>query len=65
MDLLAEVRPTLEDLDCDWEDIYSAYYECEEDGTITFFEAESLDNLLVYCENFVSDNIQDTQDHCF
>ena len=40
MHLLAEVRPTLEDLDCDWEDIYSAYYECEEDGTITFFEAK-------------------------
>jgi hypothetical protein len=25
----------------DWEDIYSAHYECEEDGTITFYEGES------------------------
>jgi hypothetical protein len=25
----------------DWEDVYSAYYECEEDGTITFYEGES------------------------
>lgn len=25
----------------DWEDIYSAYYSCEEDGTITFYEGES------------------------
>ena len=25
----------------DWEDIYSAYYKCEEDGTITFYEGES------------------------
>ncbi len=25
----------------DWEDIYSAYYRCEEDGTITFYEGES------------------------
>ncbi len=25
----------------DWEDIYSAYYECEKDGTITFYESES------------------------
>jgi hypothetical protein len=25
----------------DWEDIYSAYYECEEDGTITFYKGES------------------------
>lgn len=27
--------------DLDWEDILSAYYECEEDGTITFYEGES------------------------
>ena len=25
----------------DWEDIYSAYYECDEDSTITFYEGES------------------------
>jgi hypothetical protein len=25
----------------DWEDIYSAHYECEEDGTITFYEGEN------------------------
>ena len=38
--VLAEVRDTLLNSDCNWEDIYSAYYECEEDGTITFYEAE-------------------------
>jgi hypothetical protein len=27
--------------DLDWEDILSAYYECDEDGTITFYEGES------------------------
>ena len=41
--VLAEVSNTLENSDCDWDDIYSAYYECEEDGTITFYEAESAD----------------------
>jgi hypothetical protein len=25
----------------DWENIYSAYYECEEESTITFYEGES------------------------
>ncbi|MBW4532557.1 MAG: hypothetical protein KME09_01335 [Pleurocapsa minor HA4230-MV1] len=39
--VLAEVRDLLFNSDCDWDDIYSAYYECEEDGTITFYEAES------------------------
>lgn len=39
--VLAEIRKTLENSDCDWEDIYSAYYECKEDGTITFYEGES------------------------
>ena len=39
--VLAEIRRSLEDSDCDWEDVYSAYYECEEDGTITFYEGES------------------------
>ena len=40
--VLAEVQQMLGDgSDCEWEDIYSAYYECEDDGTITFYEAES------------------------
>ena len=39
--VLAEINETLEDSDCDWNDIYSAYYECKEDGTATFYEAES------------------------
>ena len=38
--VLAEVRDTLENSDCDLDDIYSAYYECEDDGTTTFYEAE-------------------------
>jgi hypothetical protein len=38
--VLANIQETLQDSDCEWEDIYSAYYECEEDGTITFYEAE-------------------------
>jgi hypothetical protein len=29
--------------DLDWSDIYSAYYECKEDGTITFYEGESVE----------------------
>ena len=36
--VLAEIRNTLENSDCEWEDIYSASYECEEDGTTTFYE---------------------------
>jgi|GEM_PF-872116 len=39
--VLGEIRQTLENSDCDWEDVYSAYYECEEDGTVTFYEGES------------------------
>lgn len=39
--VLAEIRNTLENSNCQWEDIYSAYYECEEDGTVTFYEGES------------------------
>ena len=47
--VLAELQSTLENSDCDWDDIYSAYYECEEDGTITFYEAESADQeILVF-----------------
>jgi hypothetical protein len=39
--VLAEIRETLENSDCEWEDVYSAYFECEEDGTATFYEGES------------------------
>lgn len=39
--LMSNIRDTFEDSDCEWEDVYSAYYECDEDGTITFYEAES------------------------
>lgn len=39
--VLAEVRDTLENSNCEWQDIYSAYYECEEDGTVTFYKGES------------------------
>jgi hypothetical protein len=39
--LLANIRETLANSDAEWEDIYSAYYECPEDGTVTFYEAES------------------------
>ena len=38
-----EVRQILEENELDWDEIYSAYYECEEDGTTTFYEAESAD----------------------
>ncbi|MGD1953517.1 MAG: DUF6883 domain-containing protein [Leptolyngbyaceae cyanobacterium] len=38
LDVIQNVRRSS---DLDWEDIYSAYYECEEDGTITFYEGES------------------------
>ena len=41
--ILTEVRQTLYENDCDWDEIFSAYYECEEDGTTTFYEAESAD----------------------
>ena len=39
--VLAEIRDTLENSNCEWQDIYSAYYKCEEDGTVTFYEGES------------------------
>lgn len=39
--VLANIRDTFENSDCEWEDVYSAYYECQEDGTITFYEGES------------------------
>jgi len=39
------VLDTIQDVqrssDLDWEDIYSANYESEEDGTVTFHEGES------------------------
>jgi hypothetical protein len=37
LDVVQDVRRSS---NLDWEDIYSAYYECEEDGTITFYEGE-------------------------
>jgi hypothetical protein len=39
--VLAAIQETMNDSDCEWEDVYSAYYECEDDGTITFYEGES------------------------
>ena len=39
--VLSNIRDTLENSDCEWEDIYSAYYDSEEDGTTTFYEGES------------------------
>lgn len=41
--VLANIRDILSDDEdgCSWEDVYSAYYECEADETITFYEAES------------------------
>jgi hypothetical protein len=41
--VLAEIRNTLENSDCQWEDIYSAYYECQEDGTVTFYEGDCVE----------------------
>ena len=41
--VLASIRETLEDSDCEWEDIYSAYFEYEDDGTYTFYESEGVD----------------------
>jgi hypothetical protein len=38
LDVVQDVRRSS---NLDWEDIYSAHYECEEDGTITFYEGES------------------------
>lgn len=39
--VLSNIRETLKSSDCAWEDIYSAYYDSEEDGTTTFYEGES------------------------
>ncbi len=39
--ILAVIREMIEDNELDWDALYSAYYECEEDGTTTFYEAES------------------------
>ena len=41
--VLGSIRETLAMSDCDWDDILSAYYECEEDETITFYESEVVD----------------------
>lgn len=39
--VLSEIQEVRRNSDSDWEDIYSACYECEEDRTITFYEGES------------------------
>ncbi len=39
--VLAEVNRVIRENNLDWEDVYSAYYDCEADGTTTFYEAES------------------------
>ncbi|MEN9206947.1 MAG: hypothetical protein Q6L50_00375 [Gloeomargarita sp. GMQP_bins_120] len=39
--LLAEIREVRDGEDITWEDLYSAYRECPEDGPVTFYEAES------------------------
>ncbi|MEM8721058.1 MAG: hypothetical protein AAGE84_17460 [Cyanobacteria bacterium P01_G01_bin.39] len=39
--VLSNIRETLKNSDCEWEDIYSAYYDSEEDATTTFYEGES------------------------
>ena len=40
LDIIQDVRRSSS---LDWEDIYSANYECEEDGTVTFYEGESVE----------------------
>lgn len=40
LDVIQDVRRSS---NLDWGDIYSAYYECEEDGTITFYEGENVE----------------------
>ncbi|MEP0746065.1 hypothetical protein NC994_10120 [Trichocoleus sp. AS-A1] len=39
--VLDEIQGVRKSSALDWEDIYSANYECEEDGTITFYEGAS------------------------
>lgn len=38
LDIIRNIRKSS---NLDWEDILSAHYKCEEDGTITFYEGES------------------------
>ena len=40
LDIIQDVRRSSS---LDWEDIYSANYKCEEDGTVTFYEGESVE----------------------
>ncbi len=40
--VLDEIQNVRRNSDLNWEDIYSACYECPEDGTITFYEGESV-----------------------
>ncbi len=39
--VLAEIRLVIEENALPWSAIQSAYYDCEEDGTTTFYEGES------------------------
>jgi hypothetical protein len=41
--VLASIQDVLNNSDCEWDDIFSAYYECEDDSTITFYESEIVD----------------------
>jgi hypothetical protein len=41
--VLSNIRDTLASSDCEWQDIYSAYYESDQDGTTTFYEGESIE----------------------
>lgn len=41
--ILGSIQDTLNHSDCDWEGILSAYYECEDDSTVTFYESEGVD----------------------
>lgn len=39
--VLAEVNQVMRENELDWGDVYSSYYECEADGTTTFYESET------------------------
>jgi hypothetical protein len=68
---LAGISTTIQDIldnsDCEWDDIFSAYYECEDDSTITFYESEIVDGgnpriwtYVVYeCEEGAEDVLTD------
>lgn len=39
--VLDEIQDVRRNSNLDWDNIYSARYKCEEDGTVTFYESES------------------------